>query len=200
MDVSVPCASCRAEVHVGDDFCQSCGAVVPAALKRALNERLEATDPEARQRIKKASGALLLVAVLFVFGGLVMFAMTMRTTNEALEKLRELPASAELMVEGKLYTVERLREAVEREPYQVLVTNVVLAAMMAALHVWSRRSPLPALVTGLAIFVTVHAVSAVLDPKTLFMGLIIKIIAIVAFVQGIRAALELRRHVEQRSA
>jgi hypothetical protein len=80
------------------------------------------------------------------------------------------------------------------------VINIALAAMMVALHVWSRRSPLPALVTGLAIFVTVHAVNAVLDPKTLFMGLIIKVVAIVAFAQGIRAALELRRHVEPRSA
>jgi hypothetical protein len=143
---------------------------------------------------------LLLVAVLFVVGGLAMFAMAMVTTNDALDKLRDLPASSELTVEGTVYTVERLREMVEREPYQDLVTNVALAAMMVALHVWSRRSPLPALVTGLAIFVTVHAVSAVVDPKTLFMGLIIKIAAIVAFVQGIRAALDLRRHVEHRSS
>ena len=37
-----------------------------------------------------------------------------------------------------------------------------------------------ALVTALAAFITVHAVSAVLDPKTLFMGILVKIIAVVA--------------------
>lgn len=75
----------------------------------------------------------------------------------------------------------------------MLGLNIGLGVLMVGLFVWSRRAPFPALVTALAAFITVHAVSAVLDPKTLFMGILVKIIAIVALARGVRAAFEFRQ-------
>lgn len=196
VNVSVPCEECTGKLRFGDDFCPQCGAAVPKAVKRALRNRLDASDPSARaksEQLKKSSDMLLVLAVLFVIGGAAMYALALGTTEKALADLASLPSTQQLTIEGKVYTVEALRALIEREPVQAFALNALLAAIMVGLYFWSRRAALPALVTALAIFVTVHVVSAVLDPSTIAMGIFVKVFAVVVFVRGIRAALEARQ-------
>lgn len=74
----------------------------------------------------------------------------------------------------------------------VFVLNLVLAAIQAGLWRWSKRSLLPAAVTSLVMFCTIHLVDAVIEPATLVQGIVVKILFIAALIQAIRAALETR--------
>jgi hypothetical protein len=203
--VSVPCDSCSANVGIGDDFCPSCGAEVSADLKRALHERWEASDSSAAERakhIRSASHMIAILAALFVLGGLLMFYTSGKEATEALQQLQGLPDEMVFPepIMGKTLTVAEVRQTVEREPYLVLGLNWLLALIMAGLFLWSRRSPFPAVIAALAVFVVVHVANAVVDPVTIVKGIILKVIAIIALVKGVRAGFAVRALERGRSA
>lgn len=112
MRVSVPCSSCSGEVGLSDDFCPKCGEKVSKALKRELRARLEATDGSVggkADQVRKASSMLLILAGLFVVGGVVMYFLAQSTADTALAQLRTFPAGSQVTVEGKVYGIEQLR-------------------------------------------------------------------------------------------
>lgn len=71
----------------------------------------------------------------------------------------------------------------------VVLVQLVLAAIMGGLFVWSKRSPLPAIATALVVYVAVQFVYFLLSPASLSQGWILKGLAIVVLVGGLRAAL-----------
>jgi predicted RND superfamily exporter protein len=135
-----------------------------------------------------------ILAALFVLGGLLMFYTSGKEATEALQQLRELPDEMVFPepIVGKTLTVAEVRQTVEREPYLVLGLNWLLALIMAGLYLWSRRSPFPAVIAALAVFVVVHVANAVVDPVTIVKGIILKVIAIIALVKGVRAGFAVR--------
>jgi hypothetical protein len=52
---------------------------------------------------------------------------------------------------------------------------------------------LPAIVSAFAIFVLVHVAGAIEDPQTLLQGALVKVVIVVVFVKGMRAALAVER-------
>ncbi|HMR09692.1 MAG TPA: hypothetical protein PKA88_28135, partial [Polyangiaceae bacterium] len=78
------------------------------------------------------------------------------------------------------------------EDVAVGAVNLVLAGVQTGLWQWSTKSLLPAAVTSLVMFVTIHLLEAVVDPASLVRGLLIKVLFITGLVQTIRAALETR--------
>jgi hypothetical protein len=192
---SVLCSHCDANLELGDDFCQSCGTRVSGDAKRILQEQREASDPLARERgarVRQATQAIIVLAALFTLGGIVMFFLATNAANQALINLASLDPKSTLPVDGVTRSVAELRELIQREPYQILGIHLLLAAIMGVLAVWSRRSPFPAVLTALSVFVVVHLVSAVLDPATIAQGIIIKVIAVVVLFKGVMAAYEAR--------
>jgi hypothetical protein len=91
-----------------------------------------------------------------------------------------------------LYALGGVMFFVMTEDPMVLVVNLVLAAIQVGLWQWAKSSLLPAAVTALALFVTVHLASAIIEPESLVRGIIVKIIFITVLIQTIRAALEAR--------
>jgi hypothetical protein len=165
--------------------------------KRALSERLEASSSEAgihAHHVREARKAIAVLAVLFVIGGALLFVMGLTDANKALHELAALDADLLLPepIGGVTYTVGELRDLVEREPYQVLGLNALLAGIMLGLFFWAKRAALPAILTALAVFVTVHVGNMIIDPKTIFQGIVVKIVAIIVLVRGTRAALAAR--------
>jgi len=71
-----------------------------------------------------------------------------------------------------------------------LIIYVILVSAFLALAVWGKQKPLPALISGLALFVIIQIANAIIDPVTIFSGIILKIIIIAYLVKGIKAALE----------
>ena len=101
-------------------------------------------------------------------------------------------ATATLDVSGVTYTVAELRQRLNWEPWGVLITNGVLAAVMASLAVWGKRAPLPAVLVATATYAVVMVTNAISDPASIGQGIFIKIVVIAIFVRGIKAALALR--------
>jgi hypothetical protein len=205
MKVSIMCPACSGTIVVGDKFCEKCGAMVTAEQEASLRERLEHSSRDMAEHMKQVRAArqtIMVLAVMFVLGGVVMYFMAQGTAETALNNLRELDADMTYpqQVQGQTVTVGRLREMVESEPRQLLFLNIFLAGLMGGLWLWARKSVLPAMLVALAVFATVHVASAMMDPKTIVQGIYIKIFAIVALTRGVRAALAARRlETEQRT-
>lgn len=91
-----------------------------------------------------------------------------------------------------LYAIGGIVYGVMLEDVAVGAVNLVLAGVQTGLWQWSTKSLLPAAVTSLVMFVTIHLLEAVVDPASLVRGLLIKVLFITGLVQTIRAALETR--------
>lgn len=197
VQVSVPCGACGKAVGGGDEFCESCGAQVGPELKSALRARMEASHSgfaRHSKQLRNAQSTIGGLSILFVLGGIVFFFITRGQVNTALSSLSDASESAPLReaVAGAT-TVGELRSALERQPWQVLGLNLFLAAVMLGLWIWSKRSLLPAIITALAVYVTVMVGSALYDPSTLAQGIILKIIIIVALARGVQSTLAARK-------
>jgi len=179
----IKCPSCSALAKPYDKFCGGCGKPMPTA-----------QDYELRGNINTATNAIKALAVLFILGGLFMFAVTKTQTDAALVKLEQLQddATYPTQVEGKTYKVGELRKELAWEPWSVLWINMILATMMVGLAIWARRSPLPAVLIATATYVVIIVASGIADPRSLGQGWLIKLIVIAFLVKGIKAALALR--------
>src|SRR6185369_7006804 len=182
--VSIPCGVCPSAIDLGATNCPGCARPVTDQDRAVLQVRLEGSDFQSHERGKRVRegakwvGAL---AIIFAVSGLFMFAMQKVEAGKAMANLAQFEDDQELApINGKVYTTAELRRAVEREPYQVLVVNLIVAALMTVLWVWARRAPLPAIACALALFLVVHVVSAVLDPSSIPKGILIKLLAVVA--------------------
>lgn len=85
------------------------------------------------------------------------------------------------------------------------MTNELLWGPTIALFVchlglwwWAKTQPFPAAVVALVLFVTVQGINAALDPETIYQGLIVKVLFLVALIKAVQAgsqANRLRRQV-----
>ena len=182
----VTCPACTAPLEAGAVFCARCGAPVSAEPR--------AVPP----RVRKASRWLLALSIIFVLFGTGYGLYARSQAADAHEVLAGHPESDTLTVEGTTYTVGELRKQIDREVWWTFGANYFLALVMLGLYFWSRRAPFPAMVTGLCVYLAVIVLNAVLDPKTLYQGIVIKILFISAIVAGIKAALEERDRVGSR--
>jgi len=179
----IKCAACATVAKPYDRFCGKCGKAMPTA-----------EDYELQKNVKAATSAITVLAVIFVIAGIAFFFITKGATEPALAKLAGLdPGSMyPTPIEGRTYTVGELRKQLAWEPWGALIVNLILAAIMLALALWARRSPLPAVLIAAATYVVVIAANAISDPATLGQGLVMKIIVIAFLIKGIKAALALR--------
>lgn len=74
-----------------------------------------------------------------------------------------------------------------------LIAAVIMTAIYVILGFWSQQKPLIALVCALLLYLTNIVLSAVIEPETIYKGIIIKIIIIVFLAKGINSALHLRK-------
>ena len=100
---------------------------------------MEVSDSGAAQRaklVKSASGTILALSVLFVLGGIVFYFISQNKADEALRSIATLDEAQQLATPvAGAQTVGELRERIMREPIQLLVMNLMLAAIMAGLYV-----------------------------------------------------------------
>jgi hypothetical protein len=200
LDVSIPCGACPNQLRAGDEFCGGCGRQVTKGDRASLLEKgaaaREEDDPQTSARGKKVrEGAkwIGVLAILFAISGALMFFLQQSEVDKALANLQQFEDDEVLEpIDGKTYTAGELRKVVEREPFQVLIINLIVAGLMTVLWVWAKRAPLPAIACAFALFLVVHVGSAMVDPSSIPKGMIIKIFAIVALGKGLKAALEAR--------
>ncbi len=176
------CPACNAEIQLLDEYCAKCGHALGAP-DRFIGHR----------SVQSATTAIRVLAVLYAVFGLIMFVATNDTTNEALQHLSQFEDDEVLQpIDGVTYTASELRAQVLWEHRGTLIVNLIPSALMLVLAWWSKRKPLAAILIATAIFVTVHVVSAIVDPQTIMQGILLKIIIIGVLIKGIKGAFSLR--------
>jgi hypothetical protein len=191
-------------IGLGAQACSGCGRPVTDQDRAVLQVRLEGDDFQAHERgkrVRQGSKWVGALAILFAVSAPVVFAMQKTQADKALANLSQFEDDEQLEpINGKSYTAGELRREVLREPNQLLIGNLILAGLMGVLWIWARRSPLPAIACALALFVVVQVVSGVLDPSTIYKGIIIKVFALAALGKGLKAALAARAAMHRPAA
>lgn len=142
----VSCPHCGAANPYGAAFCESCGKALPPPVQagpRVLygnqaavtGAGLHVQTEELRTQTKKASQALLLVAVLTTLGGVLIAFLVFGMPQRPGQVMIISPADA--------------------------VINLVVAAIFWGLFFWARKNPLPAAIVGLVLYVTLTVVQIV---------------------------------------
>ena len=174
----VSCPHCQAANSPSASFCVSCGKALPTL--SAGGPRL-VTDigassaarglisDELQKQTKKAATCLMWVAIIqTVLGGFLLLALS----NAPADQL-----------------------AVDVGVLSVVLIGIAVAFWV--LYFWARRSPLPAAIVGLVLFITLHVLDALADPTALARGWLVKIIVIVVLSKAISAGLKYKRLKEQ---
>lgn len=179
------CPHCGAENAAGSTFCAACGKALPAAgtggprvvtagtAGASAAGRQLLTD-ELRKKIKKASGALLAVAIIQAIMGPVMLMMMKSQAERAAGPgaVFEIKPIAYVMVFG-------------------------IAAAFFGLYLWSRAQPFAAAIVGLVLFISMWLLDVIADPTTIANGIILKVIVIAVLTKAIQAGSEYRKLLEQ---
>ncbi len=76
-----------------------------------------------------------------------------------------------------------------------LIGGSVIGALFMGLGFWARRNPLAASITGLVLLSVLWIADAVMDPRFIYRGIVIKVILVVVLVRAIRASLRHRQLV-----
>ncbi len=208
---TTPCPQCGAEVTLNEQFCTGCGAEIGAETKDTLEQkaavlaqrqstRVRQQKRREQQRARKVGSAatvVLVMAILFAVFGTIMGFVQKSTADQAHRNIAGYADDEELELEGEVWTAGELREQIDAEVLIVFVSNYILALIMLGLYFWARKSPLPALITALCVYLALWVMNAVLDPTTIAQGLLLKVIFIALLVSGIKAALAERAAMQR---
>ncbi len=180
MTAAIACPHCGATNPSGAAFCESCGKALPAMMgsgprvvsgdampQSAVGQRL--VGDELAKTQKGGATALLWVAILqTLFGPVLLFVQKSKLEREQPGMQFEILPVAWITIFG-------------------------IAAAFWLLYFWARRSPLPAAIVGLVLFITVHLFDAIADPTQIARGWIMKAIVIFALAKAIDAGIKHRR-------
>lgn len=76
--------------------------------------------------------------------------------------------------------------------------SFALCAIHIGLWWWAKTAPFPAAVVALVLFITVQLINAAVEPSTIYKGIIIKILFLVALIKAVQAGSEANRLRGQR--
>jgi hypothetical protein len=71
-----------------------------------------------------------------------------------------------------------------------VITTIILSAAFLGLAVWGKTRTSTALISGLSLYLIIHILNALFDPRTLFSGIIVKVIIVVYLVKGIKSVID----------
>lgn len=76
---------------------------------------------------------------------------------------------------------------------QILGTNAALLVIHIGLFFWAKKAPFAAAVVALCLFITVHLINAIIDPTSIYQGIIIKILFLVVLIKAVSAGQQANR-------
>ena len=175
------CPHCGVENPLGSRFCQSCGKAVPSmdqsSPKVISDEELAETKSgqniqsvELQKAVRKSVVTLWSLAILQFLAGVAFYFILKNTVDADVDPVEQ-----------------------ERIIFLTVSVIVGLGIIFAILAIWARKSPLPASIVGLTLYVTVFAIDAMADPMALVKGWLIKIIILIALVNAIKAGVKHKR-------
>lgn len=76
------------------------------------------------------------------------------------------------------------------EDVALLVVNIILALLYFVFGFYSKKHPVPTIASGFGLYMVIIILNAIVDPSTIYHGIIFKIIFITALVYGLKGALQ----------
>ncbi|GEM_PF-2697316 len=166
-----------------------------AAVARRGQHRREVN----KRKVRNAGRWLLAIGILLALHGTSEGLGVKTVVDQAKAEVdAEFSADDWLEVAGEEMTVTEFKSQMDAEVLRTFLAVYLVAAIMIGLYFWARSSPLPAIVTGLCVYLVLVAVQAVVEPGTLLSGLFWKFFIISGLLAGIRAAMA--QQVSQRRA
>ena len=102
-------------------------------------------------------------------------------------------AKTTLVILGVLNAIAGIVYGFISEDVLSLAVSSILAIIYFGLAIWSDKEPFSAILTGLIIYGSLILIQAVLEPISIFSGIIWKILIIALLVKGMKSGLEARR-------
>jgi hypothetical protein len=193
---AVACAKCGAALAAGERFCAACGTAVPGSAESPIEAYQRG---ERGKAMRRARIWLLVISLVTLVYGLGMYGLQshdvdvqIRMAEKQMEGID--PVSRDTAM--KAQTGMTWQEAIDHDRGQVtllLYVNIALAVIYAGLWLWAKKNALAASLVALTLFVTVQVVNAVMDPKTLAQGIIVKVLFAVFLAKAIQAGYQDRR-------
>lgn len=203
------CPSCAALMSASSDFCTDCGAamegtdgppdaqapaqagpsVAPSLVRGRGTAKLR--EKSARKSIGRARKILVALSILFALVGAGVGYKTMQDAAESKRILAELYQDDDVveMDDGSTWKWGELKAQMDREVVTVFVIYFGLAILMAGLYFWARRSPFPAMLTGLCVYLVLIVGSGIVNPASLLSGILLKGFIVLALLAGVQSAL-----------
>lgn len=154
------CPSCWTPITPNDAFCHRCGCSINASEKEQKRHTLSRAYKEI---------------------DLVKARKKIRHAGDALFWIAGLTFLSSLWVYNQS----------EDYDYKLvqLIINLIFSAINAGLGIWAQKQPLPAILSGLSLFVLLLIANAFADPADIMNNILYKAIVIVLFINGIRSVI-----------
>lgn len=171
------CRKCGKEAADDQAYCANCGDPLQGGLKKenssSPRDPVSSEEEEQRRLIKEARISIMVVAVIIIISSLI----------------RWLQLESEISKIGPMLVDQ---EAVDMTRASI-VGDFLLSAFFIFLFWWAKSSPFGATLAGFIFFITIIIVSVVIEPKSLIMGILLKILIIAVLVNGLRAGIGYKR-------
>ena len=174
--MATSCPHCNAECLENSQFCQSCGKAVQAI--SSVPKIFDDTKDIAQTVVgKKIQG------------------MTLEKTMTSAKRCLFAVGILQLIAGGIFYAGLRVaeEEAVRQELLSMLIGVGLIGILYIVLGFWAKRSPLPASIVGLVLYISLLVFDGVSDPASLARGWIMKIIVLMVLIKGIKAGIQYRK-------
>jgi hypothetical protein len=167
------CRKCGKEATDDQVYCSNCGDPLNGGLKKespsSPRDLVSSDEEEQRRLIKEARISIMVVVVVIIISSLLRW----------LQLESELSKIAPMLVDQDAVDMARVS----------IVGDFLLSAFFIFLFFLAKSSPFGATLTGFIVFITIIIVSAVIEPKSLIMGILLKILIIAVLVNGLRAGI-----------
>lgn len=198
MDAALTCPSCHRPMEAGESFCSKCGVQVKATPEGAKEARDHLrTMQDKQQSLKKIGtgrGWILAVSILTLIGGGAMYAVGRAAAEKEIAKAEAnmahlTPEERDAAIKESIGMTWAEAVAHDRGQLNVLlVVNLILAVVYLGLWWWARSNPFAAALVALFIFLTTQGIGAVIEPKTLVQGVLMKILIIAGLGSAVSGA------------
>ena len=81
----------------------------------------------------------------------------------------------------------------------LMVTNIIVASIYGVLGYWSNKKPLAALLSGFLLYITVLVINGVVEPESLYKGIIWKVLILTYLGKGLYSAKAAQSQIEESS-
>lgn len=127
------------------------------------------------------------------------FRLTVSSRKRFLDDARSKIRYAKIVICGLagLFFLVGMFQGFASDDFVSMIANLFLCVLYLLLAAWCNHNPLGAILTAFIIYLTLMLVNLLIDPITLFQGVIIKCIVIAGFVKGIRSAQEAKGYLRE---